>query len=93
MEVCPNHRRRTALALGVIEVQLAQDSFHIADAFPVIVAGIGRSLFGHFAHLADESGIPSVIWEPPVIDFGELPDSGEGGSELWSNHVPNFAEL
>jgi len=78
---------RALVVFLILDAQSPEKPFHIPHILAVFIAGLIQAFFGHGTNLADNLCIAFVIGEPPVLDFGELPDCSEGGAESGGDDV------
>lgn len=82
--------RRTSLLILTIHTELPEERLHIPNILPEIIKRLVHTLFRHASDLADNVRVAFVIRKPPVLDFRQLPDSGDGGTESRGNDVPRY---
>jgi hypothetical protein len=78
---------RALIVFVIVDAQFPEKPFHIPHVLAVFIAGLIQTFFGHGADLANNLCVAFVVGEPPVLDFGELPDCGEGVAESGSDDV------
>lgn len=66
----------TLFIVLVVDTKFPEQRFHIAYILVEVIARLVQALLGHSPNLADDFCVALVIWEPPVLNFGELPDGG-----------------
>jgi hypothetical protein len=81
-------RRALLFILTLIHTELPEKRFHVPHILAEIIERLVHSLFRHASNLTDDICVAFVIGKPPMLEFGELPDGGEGGAESRGDDVP-----
>lgn len=80
--------RRSGLAFCIVQLQLPKHGLHVSNVLPELVSWIIRSLVGHRTDFSYQVEISLVVWKPPVVDLGDLPDCCQSRSKLGRVEVP-----
>lgn len=73
---------------AVVEVDLLEDVLDVAEVFPGLILGRHGAVLDEGADGADDGRITLVVGQPPVVEFGDVPEFRQLGAQSWRVNVP-----
>lgn len=73
---------------AVVQVDLLEDILDVAEVFAGLILGRHGAVLDEGADGADDGRVTLVVGQPPVVEFGEVPEFRQLGAQRWRVDVP-----
>ena len=76
------------MARAVVQIDLLENILDVAEVFAGLILGRHGAVLDEGADGADDGRVTLVVRQPPVVEFGDVPEFRQLAAQSWRVNVP-----